>query len=258
MRIADRIQKTLDKTDGTICDDCLAEKAQLKYRQQAYSRCQQLAREGLIQRGHGFCVQCHRTKIVSYLRSVNGRTLDKMLPSESLATANKPTVKPPDLEAIQNITLEPTEKGRFEINFDFKWVPVLKAAGQPYLFPNPITPEMRKEYSKAAVYRWIPYKERAGDLTIIYVGEADILVRRIANYLKPGPSQRTSIRLHNLFNDMIDQGDCVQLEVLEFAPFTLGDVQISLTDLHSKLARRFIEHMMATYYGKLGFQLINA
>jgi hypothetical protein len=92
----------------------------------------------------------------------------------------------------------------------------------------------------------------------LYVGEADILCRRIGNYLTPGPSQKTNIRLHNLFKGLVNRGCRIRLEILEFLPFYLGDIEIDTTDLHSKLIRRFIEHMLAAYYSKLGYELINA
>ena len=67
MTLRERIIAAL-KRDGPMCDDCLVPAAQLRWRQQANSRCRQLAEEGLILRERRWCPACNGNKIVNALR----------------------------------------------------------------------------------------------------------------------------------------------------------------------------------------------
>ncbi|MBO9539648.1 hypothetical protein J7643_03550 [bacterium] len=84
------------------------------------------------------------------------------------------------------------------------------------------------------------------------------MVDRIGNYRNGGPRQQTSYRLRKLFEGLTTEGVTIVLERLRFDPFAVGEAEFSESDLHDKLFRRFLEHLMASYYRKLGWDLINA
>lgn len=90
------------------------------------------------------------------------------------------------------------------------------------------------------------------------MGETDALPQRLYQYLNPGPSQRTNLRLRALFDSEVAQGNMVQLDVLRFAPFALGKTMVMESDLTDKLTRRFLEHLLAVYHVRDGYTLINA
>ncbi len=142
--------------------------------------------------------------------------------------------------------------------FEFTWEPILEDGLNAYRFPTKVSKWMRVNLEQPAIYRWVPFRETPGDLGQLYIGETVNLPRRIGNYLNPYPRQQTSWRLNKLFEGFIQEGISISLDVLRFQPFNLGEASISESDLDDKLIRRFIEHMLASYYRKSGWILINA
>ncbi|MHB8926566.1 MAG: hypothetical protein ACYC9Q_02730 [Bacillota bacterium] len=71
--ILERILDAINTLDVPICDDCLAERLGLKYRQQAFLRNRQLASAGLIGRGRGVCGFCGGRKNVNWRIEPRGR-----------------------------------------------------------------------------------------------------------------------------------------------------------------------------------------
>jgi hypothetical protein len=57
------------------------------------------------------------------------------------------------------------------------------------------------------------------DSSIAYVGEATNLQRRMGNYRHPGPTQRTSQRVHSLIDECIAQGGQVHLTMVRDVSF---------------------------------------
>ena len=50
---------------------------------------------------------------------------------------------------------------------------------------------------------------------VLYIGKTTIALRdRMYQYQKPGPSQRTNIRVHGLLNDLLSRGTYVQIHAL--------------------------------------------
>lgn len=68
----ERILKLLRKQRGAICDDCIAANLKLKQRQIAYQNCTNLYKGLKIKRKVGVCLNCKKTKIVSWVNIDEG------------------------------------------------------------------------------------------------------------------------------------------------------------------------------------------
>ena len=61
----ERILEVLDQHEGSICDDCMAQKALLSQRQESNQCCRNLAAQSFIKRYTGICSICGKTKKVN-------------------------------------------------------------------------------------------------------------------------------------------------------------------------------------------------
>jgi hypothetical protein len=144
------------------------------------------------------------------------------------------------------------------VDLSFNWETVLRDGEEKYLFPQPITKHMRRAYRGPAVYRWNIYDERPTDKQLIYIGQTqELSPDRIRGYLKPGPSQKTNQRLLSEFNEYLEQGLKICLEVLRFGEIIIGDLTLTTDDMHDGHVRQFIEGLLITYYTRKGFTLLN-
>ena len=115
----------------------------------------------------------------------------------------------------------------------------------PYRFPDP--PDALPD--GPAIYSWW-----VNDLPV-YVGEGEELRRRIKQYLSPGPSQQTNIRLKGALVQRQAAGDRVALRVL--SGLRLNGETVSTADLSSKWLRSLLETWFIWWYGEQGFELLN-
>jgi hypothetical protein len=144
------------------------------------------------------------------------------------------------------------------LRFDYEWVPVLLEENQEYLFPEKISPYMRKSYRHPAIYRWNIFKNKPGDERLVYIGEAQQLCpQRIYGYLNPGPTQKTNQRMKEEFLEYSDKGYKIGLEVLRFSNARFGDFTIAQDDLSDKHVRRFMEELMIVLSDREGFKILN-
>lgn len=101
MTIADEVFQYLSSHPGGICDDCLTEVLHLKYRQQAFSRCSNLNREGLVLRiRDGSCRRCSKSKICTMVApkpsgQVGTRPMVPTAPNPHPRIASVPVVSKP-------------------------------------------------------------------------------------------------------------------------------------------------------------------
>jgi len=147
---------------------------------------------------------------------------------------------------------------RTGINLEYTWVTIEAEPGVAYKYPDPVSVHIRKTWGGAAVYRWVVADPKDAQVTRVYIGEAELLPRRIYHYLKPGPSQQTNLRLAEEFKGEIAHGRIVLLQVLSFQPFDLCGVTVTMADLQKKAIRRLLESMMIASYLQSGYDLINA
>jgi hypothetical protein len=90
------------------------------------------------------------------------------------------------------------------------------------------------------VYRMV-FQDDRGQLVGVYVGEADLLPRRLQHYRTPGPSQQTNLRLNlDLMNTLAANGR-VMLEVAVIAQLVAADGTKAPLNLTWKAARVLVE-----------------
>jgi len=223
-----------------ICDDCISLNQKFT-RFQVNKRCSELERELLIEREKGNCAKCYRIKISSTITENGTEFLSSM--------GNK---------GVISELLEESHFGEFKINFKFEWISVYNNDNIAYSFPQLIDRSKKSKYHIPAVYRWVIRNQHGKKTKNIYVGEASELARRIYHYVNPSGNQQTNIRLNELFTELTEKGFFVLVEQLRFKPFEIGGHIISENSLKNKLTRRFIEHMMATFYENDGYNVINS
>ena len=144
------------------------------------------------------------------------------------------------------------------VALSFEWQVVCEAEGVEYAFPRPITPFMRREYRRPAIYRWRVTQADRPDDEVHYIGEAQQLCpQRLSGYLKPGPTQETNKRLQREFQSYLERGYTIQLDVLHLGQLSIGAYDLKLEDLASKSVRRFLEQLLITYYRQQGAKVLN-
>lgn len=147
---------------------------------------------------------------------------------------------------------------QIKLHLRYSWDPVFMDETNEYHYPMAISPSMKQQYKKPAIYKWNIYKHSPDDQKKIYIGEATILCpSRIQGYLTPGPSQHTNIRMKNIFSEFINQGLKIRLEVLNLQHSTIGKIPVTQEDLSSKYVRRYIEAIMITHYQNKNYTLLN-
>ncbi|MEV6646508.1 hypothetical protein [Amycolatopsis sp. NPDC051371] len=93
----------------------------------------------------------------------------------------------------------------------------------------------------SGVYRLILSGAPGQDRPKIYVGESENLSRRTGHYRRPGPTQQTSQRVHDLLAEHLHHGGVVGMAVATSATIVTGDVAQELS-LRRKTARVLAEH----------------
>ncbi len=144
-----------------------------------------------------------------------------------------------------------------ELTLQHEWVPAQNAPGRPYLFPGDLSPYFREHYRRPCIYRWNVFKSQPEDSRKAYVGETELLDRRVYHYLHPGPRQQTNLRLKALFDMELSKGNSIALEIFGFETFCLNGVSISVADLRDKVVRRLMEGIASIALHQQGFELLN-
>jgi hypothetical protein len=93
----------------------------------------------------------------------------------------------------------------------------------------------------AGVYRLVLSGAPDRDQPRVYVGETENLRRRGGNYRRPGPTQRTSQRIHDLLGSHLRGGGTVTMAVATSATIVAGGTSRELS-LRRKSARVLAEH----------------
>lgn len=138
----------------------------------------------------------------------------------------------------------------------FQWNPINSEDNIVYSYPGNITKYMKDKYGFPALYRWVIQKRNGS--VFYYLGETDGLVpRRVYQYLNPGPSQKTNLRLHDIFHSESANGSKILLEYLTFTPFTLNNRTISQSSLTDPHVRRLLEELFTVLAQGNGERLLN-
>jgi hypothetical protein len=126
------------------------------------------------------------------------------------------------------------------MRINYRWKSVEISPGNAYTFPYKISKFMKDENDRPAIYRWAVYSPR-GELKAVYFGEAENLVKRVDQYLRPGKSQQTNGRLHLNLHRYVENQSIVKLDVLDFDPVHLNSIALSPSSFHDHFLRRMLE-----------------
>ncbi|OAB45992.1 hypothetical protein [Paenibacillus glacialis] len=141
------------------------------------------------------------------------------------------------------------------LSLDFNWSKV-ETDEIPYLYPQTFDRSMNKNLQVPSVYRWRIYKTDS-ECRDVYIGETDNLKRRVTGYLKPGISQMTNIRMKNLFDNYIEKGYKIELDIVQISTFIFNGIELNQDSLSSKNIRLIIENMIILKHKNLGYNLLN-
>ena len=148
------------------------------------------------------------------------------------------------------------QQGIIEFKVAFDWEIVLASEKHDYKFPNPITDFMKQKYGKPVIYRWTI--DRGENAKSFYIGETvKFCPDRLSDYLSPGPSQQTNIRLNQYFQEGVENGANLKLEILKMSGAFVNDLDLQDKDLKHQDIRRLIEKLLVTLYRNQGLDLLN-
>ena len=145
---------------------------------------------------------------------------------------------------------------RLSLDADCEWVAVTDELGNAYRFPTPVG-SLRSKYPGPSIYRWVS-RRSDGTIESIYVGETENLGRRIYNYLNPGASQQTSLRMNAELKELVAGDHVVTLERVKFKTILLGGVEIPTASLADKHVRVMLEHALLLTAQSQGISTRNA
>jgi hypothetical protein len=137
------------------------------------------------------------------------------------------------------------------LNIESQWIPIESNSGTAYRYPVQVTPRMKAMYEKPAVYRWLVTSPES-KLLAAYFGETDSLARRIGQYISPGKSQQTNLRIKAYFDEKLKEKSTIAMEALQFKPFSIKQVEINEGSLRHSQVREFLES-----FALLEFQYTN-
>jgi hypothetical protein len=126
------------------------------------------------------------------------------------------------------------------LNIESQWIPIESNFGTAYRYPVQVTARMRAMYEKPAVYRWLVTSPES-KLLAAYFGETDSLARRIGQYISPGKSQQTNLRIKAYFDEKLKEKCTIAIEALQFQPFSMKEIEIDEGSLRHSQVREFLE-----------------
>src|SRR5260370_24101574 len=126
------------------------------------------------------------------------------------------------------------------VNIESRWIPVESNSGTAYRYPVQVTLRMRAMYEKPSVYRWLVTSPKS-ELVAAYFGETESLARRIGQYISPGKSQQTNLRIKAYFDEKLKESYTIAIEVLQFQPFSIKQIEINQESLRHSQVREFLE-----------------
>ncbi len=128
----------------------------------------------------------------------------------------------------------------------YRWADVQSLQGYNYIYPALVSPYMKEQYCRPAVYRWMVWTPVFG-IHAYYVGETDNLAGRIQHCLRPGSTQATNVRLKAYFDEAVNQKQRVELQTLVFEPFQVNKVNFSMELLGHTHIRRILENLVLVW-----------
>ncbi len=96
--------------------------------------------------------------------------------------------------------------------FEFHWRRLKDPNGDDFTYGTDLG-KLRSQTAHPAIYRWSV--ERDGRRVKTYIGETELLGRRLYHYLNPGPSQHSNVRLREEFLSLKASGYRVFLDTFK-------------------------------------------
>ena len=134
------------------------------------------------------------------------------------------------------------------LEITYRWAEVQSLQGYNYIYPTLVSPYMKEQYCRPAVYRWTVWTPGYG-IHAYYVGETDNLARRIQHCIRPGKTQATNLRLKAYFDEAVNQKQQVELQTLVFEPFQVNRVKFSMELLGHTHIRLILENLVLVWLG---------
>ena len=142
-----------------------------------------------------------------------------------------------------------------KVEIAFRWEDMECERGVAYKFPGAPTPHMKK-YRIPGVYRWAIF-DQGGTLKPAYVGEAENFERRLKNYLKPGKTQHTSLRIRAALDEYEAQGRDIRFQLVSFDTFSINSCNFDCSQLADPFAREVIENLVVLEASNSGCKVLN-
>jgi hypothetical protein len=147
-------------------------------------------------------------------------------------------------------------KSKLGISFFYDWISVKKENEEKYNYPED-RKLIKKEYKRAAIYKWNIYDAKNKNIKKIYIGETVNLYNRVSGYLRPGTTQKTNIRINEIFNENHKKKCKITLDVLYFENMKINNKIINPTDLIDNDIRKALEHLLIIIYKSKKYELLN-
>jgi hypothetical protein len=137
-----------------------------------------------------------------------------------------------------------------------RWSCLECSPSEAYRFPSALNPHVRKWYNRPGVYRWAVF-DTDGRLSEAYIGETESVYTRLYQYLHPGKTQQTNLRLKAYLHDVLSRGLKLEYQVLEFDSFQINSLVVSCESLSDPHIRKFMEAFAVSELRASGCKIMN-
>jgi len=133
------------------------------------------------------------------------------------------------------------------IELNCQWRTAVCENLEAYYFPNRFTPKFREKYCIPGVYRWRIIRAPGEVKEVIYIGEAENIVRRMQRVLSPSKKQRkgdTNCRLNKIFVERVAAGRKIVIDIADVDPFEINGVRFGRETLSDRFKRCAVENIL--------------
>jgi hypothetical protein len=108
------------------------------------------------------------------------------------------------------------------------------------MFPSVLGRHLKNKYNRPGIYRWAIF-DSADQLIEAYVGESESIHGRLYQYLHPGKTQQTNLRLKAYLDKAAFGGSRIGYEILDFDDFQINGLVLTAKSLGDPHVRKFLE-----------------
>jgi len=127
------------------------------------------------------------------------------------------------------------------------WRTAMASEEQPYYFPDRFAAHFKDKYAISGVYRWRVLRNPGEAKEMVYIGEAEDLIRRMQRVLTPSRKAKegdTNRRLNEIFNRELAAGRKIVLDVADIEPFEINGVPFASGSMGDRFKRRALENLL--------------